>query len=594
VNETYLLYLLKKILRLTVIALIILIFYVRYYKITALSNNKKNIEKITQLLENNIKTFNIEGELSEYLFNNKITILSIFDEDNFNSAKIIKNNKELQKIFSNQINIISLIVKNNKKNDEILDLINSDVDRFINKNNILDPVFYVDNVEDFESNRIYIFDEGSNLKVNFRDTIDVDVIKNTVINISKENKKLKRKKGKDEESYIQNDEDFIAEFTDFILVEKNKLHDFSFFIILDSVKKRILFTTLNGQIVNMIDLNSFCLPNKIKLVDNTLYILDSCSDEIKGMPIEKGRGFDFTVVAKSPYFINASDFEFIDKNNILITKDVVGDVGIFNLTKNEYNKYEYKIGRISNATKYKKKIFFFDCDNNVLYTLDEELQIQKVLDFSDNILPKSFDKFLLVNEENIYFMDSDSNLIYFYDGETLEERDYDGFLYFPKNMIIYRNMYYILSENFIQNIDFFNGMKNNIYLSFSKYFKYYDINKVIENEKIFFRNDKILTTANNINIQLTYNDTEYMENSPSFLNVFEIIDKNTLSFVESFFLNLNSNTMLNFSGKNRQKYLFYGKIFYKNGNSEIKIKNIYNIVAFDEKNMDNNTIIVMF
>jgi hypothetical protein len=116
---------------------------------------------------------------------------------------------------------------------------------------------------------------------------------------------------------------------------------------------------------------------------------------------------------------------------------------------------------------------------------------------------------------------------------------------------------------------------------------------VIANEKIFLKDGEVVKTANNINLQLVYNGVEYVVNSPSFLNVFEIVDENTLNFVKSFFLDVGGVT-LNFVGKNKQRYLFYGRIFYRGDDSDIKIRAIHEIVDFDERNVKNSAIVIVF
>jgi hypothetical protein len=551
------------------------------------------MEKIKSLLEISLKTFNVEGGVADRIFNNKITVLNVFEEGNFNSVKIAKNNKELQKIFSEQINVVDLLIKNNNNGNDILNLLNGGAENFVNKNNVLNPVVYLDDSGNFERNRIYIFDERFSLKAVFQDNIDLNTIKNIVINISKEKKKLRKLSDDASKSYTPNDENFIGEFSDFVIVEKNKLYDFSFFVILDSTEKKLLFTGLNGKIVNIIDLNEFCLPNRLKTLGNTLYVVDSCKGEIKTISLEDDENTGFTTMVESTFLIGISDFEFIDKNRIFVVKNLENDLGIFDLKEKKYEKYDYKVGEISNIEKYNGNLYFFDYDNNAAHMLDKDFKLKKILDFSENSPLNGINKFLLADEKNMYFVNENSNSIYFYDGKMLEERSYDDFLYSPKNMIIYRNIYYILSENFIQSINFFNGTKTNIYLKFSKLFRYYDVKRVIENEKIFLINEDVLAVANNVNLHIIYNDTNYMENSPSFLNVFEIVDENTLNFVKSFFLNTN-NAIFNFEGENGKKYLFYGKIFYENDNSDIKIKKVYKIVAFDEKNNENSAVVVIF
>jgi hypothetical protein len=551
------------------------------------------MEKIKILLENSLRIFNVEGQLTDHIFNNKITVLNIFEESNFNSTKIVKNNKELQKMFSNQINTVDFIIKNNSGGDDISNLLNSGVENFINKNSALNPIVYLSDSGDFENNKIYIFDEKFNLKAVFQDNVDLYAVRNAIINVSKEKKRLRKLSNNTDTNYISVDENLIGEFSDFAIVEKNKLYDFSFFVILDSVKKKLLFTGLNGEIVNIVELDDFCLPNRIKTLGNMLYVVDSCRGEVKTISFEDNKDHEFTTLIKSSSLIGMNDFEFIDKNKVFVVKNLDDNLGIFDLKEKKYDKYDYKIGKISNIEKYNGNLYFFDYSNNAVYMLDENFKPKKILDFGENALLEGIYKFLLADEKNMYFVNGNSNSIYFYNGKTLEERSYDDFLYSPKNMIIYRNIYYILSENFIQSINFFNGTKTNIYLKFSKFFKYYDMKKVIENEKIFLVDEGILTVANNINLHIIYNDANYMENSPSFLNAFEIVDENTLKFMKSFFLN-NDDAILNFEGKNGKRYLFYGKIFYINGNSDIKIKKVYKIVAFDEKNNENNTVVVMF
>ncbi|MDR0571791.1 MAG: hypothetical protein LBG48_02975 [Rickettsiales bacterium] len=593
-NSRKTLILLKKILRIIIVILIVLIVLFKNYTYIYVSYNENNKTKVLNLLKNSKKDFNVEGTYTDHIFNNKITVLNIYEENYLNAIRFIRNNEELQKTFSNQINIINFIVKDTRNTDSISDLLSDKVENFVDKNNISTQTWYLDTIDDFKLNKIYIFDEKFDLVADLQDNVSTTVIKKTIINTSKKRKKL-RKTDMDSVDAIslEGEEYFLGKFSDFLIVEKNGLYDFPIFIILDAAKKKLLFTGLDGKIVNIIELSEFCLPNKLRLKENTLYITDPCNGEIRRIDLKKGKNTEFDTLVRSGFLSGINDFDFVDEETIFIAGDIIGGSGFLNIKTNVFRALDEDVGIITDVEKRGKTLYFFDYSNNVLYLLGEDFKAQKALDLGIDILIGNMDKFLVVNEKNMYFLDSKNNFLYFYNGEVLEERVYDDFLYFPKNIIIYRNIYYILSDNFIQSIDFFNNTKQNILLDFSKYFSYHNLDKVIENEKIFLMEDNITETANNFNLQLVYNGTEYVENSPSFLNVFKIVDNNNLEFVKSFFLST-GDSILNFEGKNKESYLFYGKIFYKNESSEIKIKKVYKVVNFDEKNIKNDMAIIMF
>jgi hypothetical protein len=585
----------KKILRMAAIILLALLIILKNYAYFRASYNEDNRSKILKELKNSEKYFNVGNAFANHLFNNKITVINIYEENHENTMKFIRTNEELQKTFSGQINIANFIVKDVKNTDDISDLLDNRMESFINKNSILTPTWYLNKIDNFELNKTYIFDEKFDLITGLRSDIDIATIKKIITDASKKKKRLRRTEAGNVDALLsENDEYFLGRFSDFLIVEKNELYDFPIFIILDTVKKKLLFTGLDGKIVNMIELTEFCLPDKLRIKENILYITDPCRGEIKEINLKKNsKNTEFNTLATSGFLSKINDFDFVDEETIFIAGNVVGGSGFLNVKTNVFKKLDENVGIITDVEKRGKILYFFDYDNSVLYSLGEDFKPQKILDLKADILAGNIDKFLVVSEENIYFLDSKNNFLYFYNGETLEERVYDDFLYFPKNIIIYRNIYYILSDNFIQSIDFFNDAKQNILLNFSKYFSYYNLNKLIENEKIFLEEDNVIKTANNFNLQLVYNGTEYMENSPSFLNVFKIVDDGHLEFLESFFLSV-GDAILNFEGKNKENYLFYGKIFYRNESSEVKIKKIYKIVNFDERNTKNDMTTIMF
>jgi hypothetical protein len=566
------------------------------YKNASVSHNKINEKKISSSLIYNTKSFNAAGQLPDIIFNNKITALNVYVENSPSALRIVKNNRELLESFADQINIVDFVIKNGGATDDILNILDSGIENFVSKNNITYPMLYFVKMEDFEPNKTYIFDEKFDLKASFLSNVDPLPLKQTIVSISREKKRLKKLRRNDDQNSTaaNSDEKFIGEFSDFLIVENGGAYDFPFFVILDSTGKKILFTNLNGEIMNMVELQDFCLPNRIKMFKKILYIIDLCGGEIKTVSLEKGSDFEPRPFAKSDFLIDARDFEFVGDNKIFVIKNAESGFGFFDLNAGKYEIAGDGVGKISNVEKCDNALCFFDVDNNILYSLNGEFKLQELLNFGRIDQLNNIDKFLMMDGGSAYFLSRDNNSVYFYDGKTLEERAYDDFLYSPKNIIIYRNMYYFLSDNFIQNINFFNNDKKNIYLSFSKYFKYHNLNKIIENEKIFLKNGgDVFNVANNINVQFNYKNIKPLNNSPSFLNALKIVDGDTLSFVKSFPLGADM-SFINFAGEDGEKYLLYGKMFFRNSEADIGIKKIYKIVSFNEKYEKNMTLTIDF
>lgn len=573
-------------LRILILILIVLLILLKKEKRELINFKSKFYNNFKMMsLENTLKTYNSSNNIKSDIFNGKITILNVYDINNVNYLFNLKLSKNIKKHFED-VNIIDIFIKNENDviNDQIFDLIEDKNEDFISKNNINRPVvllsksmfeqyFNLSNIE----NKIIILDELGNIKNIEKNDITFEELSNKIIEISEKKKKIYKKQQIEYENILDVDNNFIKKFNKFILIENFKHYDFPVFAILDD-NNNIIITKINGDILYNINNTNSCKISSIKYIKKELYISDMCNYSISKINFDEQK---IETVIQNKELFGISDFEFLNNNELLISKQLENGIGIFNISKNSYNSldnilnFEYVVGKVSKIVYKYNKYYYFDVSNNILYSYNNKINKEEInLNEDENIIIlDELDNFYINSKNNIYFMDNKNHRILHYNDGLLYEKNFKNFLTFPNDLLIYKNIYYVLSNNNVQVVNVYNNNHYNLDLYFSNnrqsFFNIPDnINIDVLNQKQFS-----LKNNNQLKINDIINDISIIPYSPSFIIVFEK-NNNDITPIKIFYYNsLIDNDTINF--ESNKDYMIYGKIYYNNTeDNQIKIKNI--------------------
>lgn len=583
---------LKIILRISILALLIILLVLSWKKQNIMNYESKFHNNFnTMLNENSITTYNIPQNIKSNIFNGKITVLNIYNINNINHLLNLKFNKEIkQHIKTEDINVINIILdnSNNLLDDKIDELINNKNEVFIKKNKIDDPVLVLSD-EIFEKyfnlknidNKIIILDEIGNINYIENNNTDINILVDKITNISRKSKMIYNKNldgnGLYSSKSIKNN-DFIKNFKKFIIIENFRGYSFPLFAIIDDINNTILITKINGDILYTINNKNFCKLSNIKYVNDNLYVSDVCNNSIYKIDFENQ---NFEVFIQSEELFGISDFELVNDTEMLISKYKKNGIGVFNLKTKKYTslidylKLDYSIGLVNKIIRYKNIIYYFDVNNYVLYSYDNNSKTNSViLDLNKydniNIRDEGFDVFYISSTSNIYFMNVNNRNILHFNSGNLQEQYFKNFKSFPKDLIMYKNIYYFLFDDNIQIVNIYNSKMYNLELHFSNNRQsFFNINNLyiyeVDTNRFTFKGELIETNniTKNINI-LPY--------SPSYLIIFEKKDNNLIPIKVFYY-----NSLMNgdsFKIEKNKQYLIYGDLYYNDENNKIKVFNI--------------------
>ncbi len=549
---------------------------------------KNNLER-----ENNgIYNVNTNIKLIDNFLNNKITIINIYNYNNIDFLKSLKLSKYINNNY-NDINIFDIVVKDDE-NLNINNLNNDSKVEFLLKNyGIKNPVLYTNKSLlkkkfgiNFKNNKFLILDEMGNIRYAFNNDIDLGKLK------SKINQILMQKKFFSVRNTVNNIYDENSKFIDMfskIIFIKNERYNYPLMAILDSGTKRILVTSLHGDIIYDIMSKNFCLPSGLKYTNGKLYVTDMCDSSIKIINFED-QSIDTFIDDQELFGI--TDFEFLDEDNILVSFDINGGMKIYNIKTKEIQSLnaklnlDYEIGKVNKIIKHKNKFYYLDLDYNILYSYDgKENKIEVNFSNYENIA--FYDKiksFYINSDRNIYFIDTENNRIIHKIKDNLIEEELLNSFDFPKDMFIFKNIIYVLENKMVKKINLYKNEKENLKLSFSDNRKlFFNINdnidiKDTENNKIY----NIIVNNNQFFADNLLNNINIVPHSPSFLAIFEKSGKNEIILHKlMFYNNLINNSKIDI--EDGKEYFLYGKIYYFD-DKEIKIRTINNIILINKKN----------
>lgn len=466
----------KKIINFFSILLILIMLFLtivlkikKHKAINYVSQFTRDIDSIIE--DSNTKTYNFPYNSFSDSYQNKIILLNVYDINDPNFLNGVSIAEYLSNKYQN-ISIFDFILKDNNKEIDIYSLIENNVEDFIKKYSISRSVIYTYknlfleklNIDDI-NNKIIILDEDYNIKNIFDSNINVEKIEDILKDIKIRNISFELKNSNKEISQNQNDyKSLITSMNKMIVLDGFNNFNFPVFAVLDSSAKNILIIKIDGEILYILDCNNMCLPSGIKYSDNKLFITDSCDSSI--------RYFDFDtkkleILFRNPNLNNISDFEFIDNENILISKSMSNGVGIFNgqeyVSLNENLGLDYLIRDVKKIIKHDDKYYYFDENESILYSYNKNENI-KQFDFNE---VKSVDYgkiigFYINSENDIYFLDKINHKILRLYNDNIYEDSFKDNVFSPNDFLIYKNIFFVLSDEYIQMFDIYYDKQSQI------------------------------------------------------------------------------------------------------------------------------------
>ena len=555
----------KKILRILILILIILIICIKYSKYKVLSFESEFYKNFNTIVKENV-IYPLGNYGINDVFNGKVTIINIYSINDIRNLYNINLANKINETFSKDVNVVDIIIKNKDDfiSEEVLNIVSNEEENFIDKYKIARPVFSLteDDMKQYFNinnplNKILIVNERGELEYIRNSGTDYNLILDDIIDISKHTKKIYKKNVNNyTNDLILEDDNFAQSLSKFIMIENFENLDIPVFAILDDNK--VLITKINGEVIYVINNDKFCQLTNLKYIDDKLYLTDACNSSIFVIDFNK-KSIDTFLSDNSLFGI--SDFEFIDKNKIFVAKEF--DYGILNL--------DYKIGKVNRIIKLGNKLYYLDTDMNVLYSYSNGKNIVEVdLNSFDNIvLYNKITNFYVNSKNNIYFVSGLDNKIFHYNGGKIRERDIKTSN--SKDLLIYRNIYYVLSKDNIQQINWYANKNDIINFYFSNNTKnFFNIDDISMNYKEYVSSEQDIKLNNIIG------DINVVPYSPSFILLFEKNDNEIFPikiFYYESFLN-NENIVID------NEYILYGCIYY-NDNDKIKIKNINMLLNYN-------------
>lgn len=432
----------------------------------------KAINYVSELTQNidiiikdpSTKTYNFPYINFSDSYQNKIILLNIYKINDPNFLNSLSIAEYLSNKYQN-ISIFDFILKENNEEIDIYSLIEDSIEDFIKKYSISRPVTYtyknlfseILNLDDI-NNKIIVLDGNYNIKKIFDSNTDLEKIEDTLKDVKVKNISYVLKNQNKQVFYNQNNyRSLITSMNKMIVLDGFNNFNFPVFAILDSSTKNILIVKLDGEILYILDCNSMCLPSGIKYSDNKLFITDSCYSSIRYFDFSTRK---FEILFKNPSLTNISDFEFINDNNILVSKSTGSGIGIFNgqeyTSLNKNLDLNYLIGDVKRIIKYNNKYYYFDENESILYSYNKNKNV-KEFDFNE-VKFANYGKiigFYINSENDIYFLDKiNHKILRIYNNKIYEDSFKDN-VFSPNDFLIYKNLFFVLSDEYIQMFDIY-------------------------------------------------------------------------------------------------------------------------------------------
>ena len=568
----------KKILRILILFTLIFTIYIKYKGKKVLGFESEFYKNFDNLIKENP---NVNCDIKD-IFNGKITIINIYNINDLHYLYNINLSNKLKTVFGNDINIVDIMVKDTDDfiSNEILNIVDNKENDFITKYNInrqvlsltendMKQYFNINN----PINKIIILNEKGEIEYIKNNNTDYNLLINDIINISKNKKDIYKVNKENKKFNNIEDKELLQSFTNFALIEDFERYDLPVFAIVDD--DRILITTLNGEILYLIENNNFCQLENLKYTNKNLYVSDSCNSSIYKIDFDNKK-VDTFINDNSLFGI--SDFDFINDEELLISKRLDYGIGIFNIKTKKFESLntklglDYKIGKVNRINRIRNNFYYFDYDNNVLYLYkDKENSIVADLNIFDDFIIYKIDNFYVNSKNNIYFIDNYNNRILHYHYNKLYEKTFKNNINNPKDLIIYRNINYSLSNNNIQQLNFYDRENKTITPYFSNNTSiFFNINDIKIDFKEYISSEKIINMNNIIK------DINIVPYSPSMIVMFEKKGNEIFPIkIYNYDLLINNEEILI-----DKEYILYGNVYY-NEDDKIKLKHIDMMLKYE-------------
>ena len=522
----------KKILRILILFTLIFTIYIKYKGKKVLGFESEFYKNFDNLIKENP---NVNCDIKD-IFNGKITIINIYNINDLHYLYNINLSNKLKTVFGNDINIVDIMVKDTDDfiSNEILNIVDNKENDFITKYNInrqvlsltendMKQYFNINN----PINKIIILNEKGEIEYIKNNNTDYNLLINDIINISKNKKDIYKVNKENKKFNNIEDKELLQSFTNFALIEDFEKYDLPVFAIVDDIDFD------NKKVDTFIN-------------DNSLF--------------------------------GISDFDFINDEELLISKRLDYGIGIFNIKTKKFESLntklglDYKIGKVNRINRIRNNFYYFDYDNNVLYLYkDKENSIVADLNIFDDFIIYKIDNFYVNSKNNIYFIDNYNNRILHYHYNKLYEKTFKNNINNPKDLIIYRNINYSLSNNNIQQLNFYDRENKTITPYFSNNTSiFFNINDIKIDFKEYISSEKIINMNNIIK------DINIVPYSPSMIVMFEKKGNEIFPIkIYNYDLLINNEEILI-----DKEYILYGNVYY-NEDDKIKLKHIDMMLKYE-------------
>jgi hypothetical protein len=424
---------------------------------------KKSIGKIVS--SPGVKIYNATSGAIQNIDANDVVLINILDLDNYKYLDNIKLSRYFLRKYRN-ISTYYVIVNKNFKSNSIYSLLDEEIETFIKKNNIRDLVIYAsadvirEHLNLKESNKIIVANRRYDLGGVFDSSISVKLLEKFLKDINKTKIIYDRNKIIQKNREIS-DEYLINSMNRIIIIENFNGLKFPVFAILDAYSKIVFITKFSGEIIYILEDRDFCYPSSIKYTENKLFVLDLCNESIKYLNLDKQR---FVTLLNDARLYELSDLEFTEGENFIFSK-MAEKNGINFYKNNNFSSLgdrinlNYSVEWVDRISRIDNTFYYFDKKNEILYSLENNrnnvVVDVKIANKSNH--PANISNFYVNSKNDIYFTDTLNHRIFRYFDGSFYEQSFGFDVNSPNDLVIYKNLFFILSDKYIQVFDMYNN-----------------------------------------------------------------------------------------------------------------------------------------
>jgi len=361
-----------------------------------------------------------------------------------------------------------------------------------------------------------------------------------------------------------------------------KLHDSVFFVVSDSIGRKIYVININGDIVNQIgngekgdtdgiaSETTFCSPFGLAVEENNLYVADICNNSVRKVDLTTFTTSTVIKNIRSPF-----DVELLNNRLFISTQD-----GIF-----KYRSQKLEFVSDDYTTKmvlHNGKIYYINRTDSVLYSIDSNDKVSRILDakkfYEDNSIDGVPTNIFYADGTALYFVDTFNNrVIEFNNSRAIM---HNGNTYnLPTDMIDFMGKLYILNEGNKKIVQFDKATKATKVMNINFGYEFNNIRSMGKFLNINNVETELLNTYGSKIIFQLKNNHFFDETAPQNLFLFkENTEDNTAVLIKAYNKHdiLTHNILSLPELDDNSVYYVEGSLFYKDDKNSPTLVNNYN------------------